>query len=385
MMDMWIEELTKGKYKYIERYKDPYTEELKKVSITLTSKSNVAKKQAQKELNEKIDRILTAEKKSDHTLQELLDEWWDFHSQTVRSNTIRNYTNIMKSFKKNDNLNLKAKIRNTDSQFFQKFINSLTFSHVQKSKYKSVLNMAFDYAVNMQYVRDNPLRKVIIPKPPRTLETFSRVQDLYLEKEEVNRLLTAYYSSHQSKRMGNLVEFMYLTGVRIGEAISLQVKNYRKEEKLLDIHGTLDYSKGYKNATKELPKTDASYRTIGISNRVIEILDEVILENKLKYDHYDNDSYIFIGKTGLPIQVNTFNAALDYNNEKLGDKKINKKLHSHIFRHSHISLLSELNIPIKAIMQRVGHDDEKTTLKIYTHVTEKQKTDIVEKLNNLGF
>lgn len=36
-------------------------------------------------------------------------------------------------------------------------------------------------------------------------------------------------------------------------------------------------------------------------------------------------------------------------------------------------------------MQRVGHDDEKTTLKIYTHVTEKQKTDIVEKLNNLGF
>ncbi|MFR0702597.1 hypothetical protein [Enterococcus sp.] len=59
---MWIEELAKGKYKYIERYKDPYTEELKKVSITLTSKSNVAKKQAQKELNEKIDRILTAEK-----------------------------------------------------------------------------------------------------------------------------------------------------------------------------------------------------------------------------------------------------------------------------------------------------------------------------------
>ena len=56
---MWIEELDKGKYKYIERYKDPYTEELKKVSITLTSKSNVAKKQAQKELNEKMyDQIL---------------------------------------------------------------------------------------------------------------------------------------------------------------------------------------------------------------------------------------------------------------------------------------------------------------------------------------
>ncbi|WP_144772076.1 site-specific integrase [Enterococcus casseliflavus] len=382
---MWIEELSKGRYKFIERYKDPYTEELKKVSITLTSKSNVAKKQAQKDLNEKIDNILTEKRKSNHTLGELLDEWWDFHSQTVRSSTIRNYTNIMKAYKRSDSLDLNAKIKNTDTQFFQKFINSLTFSHVQKSKYKSVLSMSFDYAVNMQYVQHNPLDKVIIPKPPKTLETFTATKDLYLEKEEVNRLLQPYYSTHQSRRTGMLIEFMYLTGVRIGEAISLQVKNYHRDSKTIDIHGTLDYSKGYKNAVKELPKTDASYRTIGISNRVIEILDTVILENKLKYNNYSDGSYIFIGKTGLPIQVNTFNASLDYNNNKLGDKKINKNLHSHIFRHSHISLLSELNIPIKAIMQRVGHDDEKTTLRIYTHVTEKQKTDIVEKLNNLGF
>lgn len=181
---MWIEELGKGKYKYIERYKDPYTEELKKVSITLTSKSNIAKKQAQKELNEKINRILTAEKKSDHTLQELLDEWWDFHSQTVRSNTIRNYTNIMKSFKKNDNLNLKAKIKNTDSQFFQKFINSLTFSHIQKSKYKSVLNMAFDYAVNMQYVKDNPLRKVTYLNRLKPLRHSLRCKTCSLKKKK---------------------------------------------------------------------------------------------------------------------------------------------------------------------------------------------------------
>lgn len=381
---MWMEELSKGKYKFIERYEDPYTEKLKKVSVTMTSKSNIAKKQAQKELNDKIERILSEKRKSDHTLNQLLDEWWNFHSQTVRSGTIRGYTTVMKGYRRNANLDLDAKIKNTDTQFFQKFINSLTFSPAYKSKYKSVLHMAFEYAVKMQYVQNNPLDKVTIPKPPKTLETFTSTKDLYLEKEEVDRLLQPYRSTHQSKRTGMLIEFMYLTGVRIGEAISLQVKNYRREEELLDIHGTLDYSKGYKNAIKDLPKTDASYRTIGISNRVIEILDTVISENRLKFSNYSNDSYIFIGKTGLPIQVNTFNTSLEYNNEKLGDKKINKNLHSHIFRHSHISLLSELNIPIKAIMQRVGHDDEKTTLKIYTHVTEKQQTDIIEKLNNLG-
>ena len=41
---MWIEELPNGKYKYFERYKDTYTEKWKRVSVTLNSGSNRAKK-----------------------------------------------------------------------------------------------------------------------------------------------------------------------------------------------------------------------------------------------------------------------------------------------------------------------------------------------------
>ena len=35
---MWMEELPNGKYKFFERYKDPYTEKLKKVSVTMGKK-----------------------------------------------------------------------------------------------------------------------------------------------------------------------------------------------------------------------------------------------------------------------------------------------------------------------------------------------------------
>ena len=35
---MWMEELPNGKYKFFERYKDPYTEKLKKVSVTMEKK-----------------------------------------------------------------------------------------------------------------------------------------------------------------------------------------------------------------------------------------------------------------------------------------------------------------------------------------------------------
>ncbi|MCF1585193.1 site-specific integrase [Tetragenococcus koreensis] len=382
---MWMEELPNGKFTYRERYKDLYTEKYKKVSVTLSSKSNQAKNKAQKKLNEKIEKTLNAEKKSDHTVEELLQEWWSFKRQTVRNNTRRNYGNILKALEKSAEIKLEAKIAKVDAQYFQKYFNTLNFSHSQNQKYRSVLKMAFDYAVNMEYLSDNPIDKTKIPKPPVTLENYIRVEDLYLENDEIDRLLEQYYSSYQSIRTGQLIEFMYLTGTRVGEAISLKVCDYHKDKELLDIHGTLDYSNGYKTAEKGMTKTNASYREIGISNRAMEILDQIIFENQLKIDDYNNDSYIFLGRTGLPIQVNTLNNSLKYNNDKLGKNKINKRLHSHIFRHSHISLLSEIGVPLKAIMHRVGHEDESTTLNIYTHVTKKQKADIVKKMNSLGF
>ncbi|MCP3795661.1 tyrosine-type recombinase/integrase [Paenibacillus sp. CH40] len=43
-------------------------------------------------------------------------------------------------------------------------------------------------------------------------------------------------------------------------------------------------------------------------------------------------------------------------------------------------MLSEAGVDLKTIMKRVGHDDPETTLKIYTHVTEKMKKDANEKI-----
>ena len=54
---MWMDELPNGKYKFFERYKDPYTEKLKRVSVTLSSGTSRAKKEAQKLLDERIEEI----------------------------------------------------------------------------------------------------------------------------------------------------------------------------------------------------------------------------------------------------------------------------------------------------------------------------------------
>lgn len=377
---MWIEELPNGKYKYSERYIDPYTEKSRKVSLTLNSKSNQAKKQAISELQDKIDKKIEEKNQIKITLGELLDAWWNQHKVSIRQSSQVNYEKLLKYIRKN--INTAAVVRNTDTKFYQDFLNELTQSYEYKKKFRSVLKMALDYAVDMEMINLNPISRTKVPKPALTKETYEKVEDKYLEEEEINKLLNVYYSTFQSVHHGRLAEFMYLTGLRAGEAISLTIDDYDPNSKTIKVIGTLDYSDGYKNAKKEMPKTLASYREIDLSNRAIEIIDELILENKLKFK--GKTSYLFVGKTGKPIQINAFNNSLKAMNDKLGKDAIKKKMSSHIFRHSHISLLAELNIPVKAIMERVGHADMETTMKIYTHVTKKTKASIVEKLNAKG-
>lgn len=129
---MWIEELPNGKFKYSERYTDPYTEKSRKVSITLNSKSNQAKKQANIELQEKIDKKIEEKNQIKITLGELLDAWWNQHKVSIRQSSQVNYEKLLKYIRKN--INTEAVVRNTDTKFYQDFLNELTQSYEYKKK-----------------------------------------------------------------------------------------------------------------------------------------------------------------------------------------------------------------------------------------------------------
>lgn len=173
---------------------------------------------------------------------------------------------------------------------------------------------------------------------------------------------------------------MSLNGCRIGEAISIRPENYDFDTKVLELHGTYDHSDGYKNGEKTTPKTNASYRETIMTKREIEIIKEIEFMNELEKntnERYQDMGYIFTTKNGIPTQINSFNLALKKANERL-DEPIKKNLTSHIFRHTLVSRLAENKVPLKAIMDRVGHADSKTTIQIYTHVTKKLKANVAD-------
>lgn len=55
---------------------------------------------------------------------------------------------------------------------------------------------------------------------------------------------------------------------------------------------------------------------------------------------------------------------------------------THVVRHTHCSLLFEADASIKEVQDRLGHSDIKTTMDIYTHVTEKAKSEAAKKFSN---
>lgn len=59
-----------------------------------------------------------------------------------------------------------------------------------------------------------------------------------------------------------------------------------------------------------------------------------------------------------------------------------KKITLHGFRHTHASLLFEAGATIKEVQTRLGHSSSKTTLDIYTHVTQSKKQEVAQKFAN---
>lgn len=379
---MWTEAHKSGKVNFIERYKEPYTQKWRRVSVLMEKDTPRIRKEAQKILDTKIANILNTLQASETLFTEVFDQWWAFYQQELKRSSIASLRGNIKEIR--DNFGIGIKIVNIDPKYVQNYLDTLDCSRNKKERNKSMLNLAFDYALDLDIIKDNPARRAKLPRIKKTLEDWKKVEEKYLDEDEIKPLLKELYRRPSTYRTALLAEFMSLNGCRIGEAVSLEPGNRDFETKVLQLHGTYDHTEGYRNGEKTTPKTNASYRETIMTTREMEILEEMEFINELEKNtnpRYKDMGYIFTTKNGVPIQTNSFNLALKKANERL-EKPIKKNLTSHIFRHTLVSRLAENRVPLKAIMDRVGHADAKTTTQIYTHITKRLKANVAEIMEN---
>lgn len=375
---MFFRELENGKYRYYEKYFDLEENKWKQVSITLTSKTRQAQKQARILLDEKIEKKReNIEKEKTEvrkiTVKEAYEEYLKIRKSELKRSTFKSqkYTIIGEIRKLEDYL-----LMNVTSRIVQNILLELTCSAEHRKNKKVLLNLFFKYCLNVGYISENPIDNVVLPKRKKNLKKVRKKQNKYLTRAEVVQYLNFLEKEEKNQRVRLIVEFMYLTGLRFGEVLALTLEDIDFGNKTLEVKHTLHTSGSKAEIFLDSPKSLASYRVIGISDRVLEIIEEYLLIEK-------EGRFIFT-KNGNPFMIFSFNDFLKRSFKRSGiQKEEDFVLTTHVFRHSHISLLAELEVPIKAIMERVGHTNEKMTLGVYTHVTEQMKFNITEKLDKL--
>ncbi|MCI5708967.1 tyrosine-type recombinase/integrase [Veillonella caviae] len=381
---MWIEERATNKgtqYIYYERYSDPVTGKNKRVSISLKGNTPRYVKEATRLLQEKISRKLDSIEQDKYiTLHQVAYMWLEHTRPTVKLSTHVNHGIYVKKIDKyipND-----LPIIRVTPVMIERLVNGVYYVenlsyHYSKSLLTSI-KAIFRYAKRRGLLNNiQDIEDIKLIKKPFSVSDIAKKQNKFLDNYELKEALQQIYKIEP--RISLLFEFISLTGLRIGELLALRYCDYNKEKATININGTLQYhcnnSSDFKRGT---PKNIYSVRDIKLCKRSIRILERIITENKrnaLWFTGYKENGYIFTAKRGNPYNMQYLNKIL---------KRVqvnNKNLTTHIFRHTHISILSELGVPLKAIMQRVGHNDPTTTLSIYTHVTQAMNEDVINKLN----
>ena len=374
---MWMEELPNGKYKFFERYKDPYTEKLKKVSVTLEKKTPQARNQAAVLLQEKINKKISTKQVESITFEEIYNLFYNSWSKAVKASTKHNYTFVDATMKKEIPSN--TLLANIDRRYVQSKIENIIDSKGYHTAYRvrSRLKSIFDYAVQYSYIQNNEVDYTVIPKKPETLEDVEKKRNKFLTMEEIKALVDALNNRPYQQKYADMVTVLALTGMRYGELTALQLKNIDFENNKIEITGNFDSI----NKIKTLPKTARSIRTILVSDAVIKAIQRQVVRLTERYQPLKDDDYIFCLEVwNSPITLSSFIQIIKKYGEKAG---IKKNLSSHIFRHSHISYLAEAGLPIKSIMDRVGHANAKMTLEIYSHTTKDMEDKLVKTLDSV--
>ena len=307
----------------------------------------------------------------DPTFEELAQLWLENYKTTVKPSTFENVKSKVEKMTEEHFKELKLK--KITVAYCQKVVIELSKTYVLYNHYLSVINRIFKYAVLMDILDSNPFDKVIKPKSRQTQRKGN-----FLTKEELKEFLKLAKTATLSYFFP-LVHLMSYTGLRHGEALALKWSDIDFENKKITVNKTAARIK--EKQTLQTPKTKNSKRVISIDPTTLSILkswkkDQIKIYFKNGKHFEGDDNFIFTNQRAEWVHIHNF---IPYFKRFVTDHKL-KPITPHGLRHTHASLLFSAGVEPKNISDRLGHSTVQITLDLYTHITEEQRTDTVEKL-----
>lgn len=164
-----------------------------------------------------------------------------------------------------------------------------------------------------------------------------------------------------------IFNILFWTGMRIGELMALTYRDIDLENKIINIDKS--YTKLKKKDIIDDPKTPKSTRSITIPDFLCQEIEDY--KSKM-YEIKENQRIFTMSKQSVNQMLN-----------RICKKAGVKKIRIHDLRHSHASLLIELNFTPLLVSKRLGHENIETTLNTYSHLYPNKDSEVAKKLDEL--
>lgn len=226
----------------------------------------------------------------------------------------------------------------------------------------SVLNLAFEYACDMEYIEENPCERV-----RRTKSEAKKIEAFTVEEQ---RAIEVEIGRSDDRRLHGVLLCLY-SGLRIGELLGLTWNDVDLDRGVIKITKTV-YREKNESGTWQLcvdtPKTKASNRVIPLPEYITDMLRQNYRSAKTPY--------IVENKKGERMSIRSY----QYIFEKLTERAGARKLNFHALRHTFATRAIECGMDIKTVADIMGHQNASITLNRYAHCMLDHKIEMMQKL-----
>ena len=302
----------------------------------------------------------------DQATDMLVDAWFDYwigiKKQTVRPNTVRNYSERYER-------NIKGVIGNKLLTDVKPIHCQKIFSNMADEGYKTTtiyqtriaLYNMFEFARENDVLIANPCKKSLksdMGKPSDKKEALT----IDVQKKFLEAVVGYSYENQYS--------FVLQTGLRTGELIGLKWSDIDFENRTMKIERTMEYRYKVGEWRVGPPKSKSGYRTIPLTDEAIRILENQRSKNKsLKLVPMEWKDIVFLCRKGTPVKNSTYDTGLFKYCDRVGIPRFSM----HVLRHTFATRCIEGGMKPKTLQKILGHSNIGITMNLYVHITEDEK------------
>ncbi len=223
----------------------------------------------------------------------------------------------------------------------------------------------FNYAERFYDLAGNPCKKAGSIGRGKAAEMDFWTKDEYLQ----------FLEGVKDNPMSRMAfQMLFWTGMRIGELLALTPRDIHWKQASVTVNKSYQRIHGKDVITGT--KTAKSNRTLTLPAFLLEELRAYLGLQDGQNAAWDDPSLLPQMRI-FPVRKSFLTEEMQRGIQHTGVKRI--RLHD--LRHSHASLLVDMNFSIKEIADRLGHEKVETTLNTYSHLYPNKQAQLAERLN----